>query len=94
MFMRKRIIKLFVFTIFCSLLIHPISIKGTEYTSTFTEIGSIAPETDIISMRFIENDLSFLVDITRGLAIYNITNPNNCMELDYYFNLLYLTYDF
>lgn len=77
-----------------SLFINPISIMGIEYTSTFTEIGSIAPDTDIINMRFIENDLAFLVENNRGITIYSIMNPNNCMELDYYFNLLYLTYDF
>lgn len=82
MLMPKKIIKLFVFIIFYSLFINPISIKGIEYTSTFTEIGSIAPGSDIINIRFIENDLAFLVD--RGLAIYNIKNPNNCLELDYY----------
>ena len=84
MFMQKKIIKLFVFIIFCSLFINPISIRGIEYTSTFTEIGSIAPGTGIINMRFIENDLAFLAEISRGLTIYNITDPTNCFELDYY----------
>lgn len=82
--MRKKIAKISVLILYISLFINPISIKGLEYTSTFTEIGYIAPETDIINMRFIDNELAFLVEINRGLAIYNITNPNNCFELDYY----------
>ncbi len=84
MFMQKKIIKLFGFIIFTSLFLNPISIKAIDYSSTFTEIGSIAPESDIINMRLIDNDLAFLAEINRGLTIYNITNPRNSLELDHY----------
>ncbi|MFX0004155.1 MAG: LVIVD repeat-containing protein [Candidatus Hodarchaeota archaeon] len=84
MLMQKRRGIFFVLIIFNSLFINQISVMGLEYTSTFTEIGSIASGRDIINMRLIENDLAFLVEITRGLAIYNITNPANCYELDYH----------
>lgn len=81
--MKKKIVKVFALIIFNSLLVNNISILGLEYTSSYTEIGSIASGSDIINMRLIDNDLAFLGEINRGLAIYNISNPNNCFELDY-----------
>ncbi len=80
--MQKKNITLFIFIIFYSFFMNPIPIKGIEYTSAFTEIGSIAPGIEIINAKYIENDLAFLVEINRGLAIYDITNPKNCFELD------------
>ena len=84
MLMQKKTITSFFFIIFSLLFVNPISIKGIEYTSPFTEIGSIAPGIDIINARYIENDLAFLVEIYRGLAIYDTTDANNCFELDMY----------
>ncbi|MFX1380520.1 MAG: hypothetical protein ACFFA4_15650 [Promethearchaeota archaeon] len=69
--MRKIIVKLFSFSICYSFFNIPISIKEIEYASNFIEIGAITPWTDIIYMRFIENDLAFLVQINRSY-LYNI----------------------
>ena len=82
--MQKKTIKSLFFIIFSLLSVNSISIMGIDYSASFTEIGSIAPGADIINMRFIDNDLAFLVETYRGVAIYNITDVNNCFELDVY----------
>lgn len=82
--MQKKTIKSLFFIIFSLLSVNSISIMGIDYSASFTEIGSIAPGADIINMRFIDNDLAFLGEIYRGLAIYDITDANNCFELDVY----------
>ena len=66
------------------MIFNNVSIIGFEYPSSFTEIGSIASGTDIINMRFIDNDLAFLVEVDRGLAVYDISKPYNCIELDFF----------
>ncbi|MEJ2248871.1 MAG: hypothetical protein P8Y70_07340 [Candidatus Lokiarchaeota archaeon] len=36
-------------------------------------------------MRFIDNEIAVLAEVDQGLALYDIKNPNNCVELDHYF---------
>ncbi len=56
-----------------------------EYTGRFSEIGTIADGSNLINAKYIDNELAFLLEINRGvLAVYNISNPDNCLELDSY----------
>jgi len=82
--MSKKI-KIFIFFMIFSLFcIKSFLVIGTNTTYSFSEIGSIATTSSIISMDCLDNELAFLAEINRGLTIYNITNPSNCIELDYH----------
>ncbi|NHJ41429.1 MAG: hypothetical protein FK731_15465 [Asgard group archaeon] len=70
--------------LFYFFLINPLFIDGVNTTHTFTEIGTLAPTSSIINMQYVGNDLAFLLEINRGLVVYNITNPINCTEMDRY----------
>lgn len=82
--MKKKIYSIFIVLLFNSLCFSNISILGFDNTASFTEIGSIASGTDIINMRFIDNDLAFLVEVDRGLAVYDVSKPWNCVEQDFF----------
>ncbi len=82
--MKKKIAIIITLLVFNSLIFNSISILGFIYSSSYTEIGSIASGTNIISMRFTDNDLAFLVEMDRGLAVYDVSKPWNCIEQDFF----------
>jgi len=81
--MRKKAFNsIFLLIIFYSVLTNPLIINGAEYTYTFTEIGSIESGISVINLQCIDNELAFILDINNQLAVFNVTEPSNVVELD------------
>ncbi len=81
----KKKIKIYIsIMIFCSFCANSFLVRGIEVTYSFTEIGSIASNSNVISVECYENELAFLAADNNRLAVHNITNPSNCTELDYF----------
>ncbi len=83
MVMQKKVFKsVFLLVIFCSFLANPLLIEGVEYTYSFTEIGTIEPGISVINLQCIDNEVAFILDMSNQLAVFNITEPANVVELD------------
>ncbi|NHJ47752.1 MAG: hypothetical protein FK733_08190 [Asgard group archaeon] len=83
--MKNKTKRIFFLIVSCSFLLSNINLVwGLTSCCSFTEIGSFSSTRSIIAMDYIDNNLGFLSEIDRGLAIYDISNPSNCIELDYF----------
>lgn len=80
--MRKMTINtILLIFIFNFLATTPLSITGTSYSFTLTEIGSIIPTSSVINFQCIDNELMFILDINNRILVVNITDPFNIVEL-------------
>ena len=83
MVMQKKVFKsIFLLVIFYSLLANPLLVKGVEYTYSFIELGSIEPGISVINLQCIDNELAFILNMNNQLAVFNVTEPTNIVELD------------